>query len=564
MATAELVSPTGDPPSALQGLARLTPVRQIALLAGLALSVALGVAIALWARTPNYALLYSSLSGKEANEVMSALQAENIPFRVEESSGAVMVPSAQLRTARVRLAGLGLPRGTALGFEILDKKQSFGTSEFIERARYQRALEIELARSITELNNVRNARVHLAIPRQSSFVRKHARATASVLVQPFAGRELERGQAKTIAHMVAAAVPRMEPGAVRVVDDRGRLLSGADADTELGISERELEYTRRLESTFVDRIESILDPLIGRGSYRAQVALKIDFTRSEETRELYEPDSTAIRSEQLVEERADPNVAVGVPGALSNQPPAASSTPEQRGDAEPGGQVTTAGKTDEGSVGRETGSIRKRQTRNFELDRSVSHIRSQFGTLKRLSAAVVIDDRVVAGEAGESTRESRTPEEIAQITSLVKEAVAFDDRRGDSVVVVNAPFTEAVPIEPLPAVPVWKQPWVWDAARLAGGGLLVLILLMGVMRPVMRNLVARETLERSIAYQGELAALEAMPETQPVAAMHAPAAGQEMLGVLPSNGGIDSVRTLVAEDPKRVASVVRNWVHENE
>lgn len=522
---------------------------------GLAASIAVGGAVAFWSQQPNYTLLFASLSGKEVPEVLAGLESAGIHFKLEEVTGAILVPSAKVHEARLKLAGQGLPRGAGQGFEILNKKPSFGTSEFVERARYQRALEVELARSIATLNNVHSARVHIAIPKQTAFVRTKKRPTASVLTRLYPGRELEPGQAETIAHLVAAAVPNMEPSEVRVIDDQGRLLTNPNELEHAGLSDREFDYNRKVEAVYVERIEDMLSAILGPNAFQAQVAADLDFTRTEQTQESFEPDPNALRSEQVdVQSVVEPG-AEGVPGALSNQPPAASSVPEVAGQ----GAIAELS-----STGVETPTERKqreRATRNFELDRTINHVSFESGTVRRLSVAVVVDDRYTVNESGERVSESRSEEEIQRLTSLVKEAVGFDAERGDSVIVVNSPFSSPPAVEPIPALPIWKQPWVWDVARQVGGVLFVLLLVFLVLRPMMRNLVTRETVERELQLSQQNARLAAGESEGQQAGFDANGLQRPTTaGQLTNDNSIDAIKNLVAEDPRRAANVVRNWV----
>ncbi len=544
-----------SPPRAFHGLNRLSTWRQLGLMFGLAASIAVGGAVALWSQQPNYTLLFASLSGKEVTDVLDGLESAGIPFKVEEVTGAILVPSAKVHEARLMLARQGLPRGAGQGFEILNTKPSFGTSEFVERARYQRALEVELARSIATLNNVHSARVHIAIPKQTAFVRTKKRPTASVLTRLYSGRDLDPGQADTIAHLVAAAVPNMEPSEVRVIDDQGRLLTTPNKDEHAGLSDREFDYNRKVESVYVKRIEDILSAILGVGAFQAQVAADLDFTRTEQTQESFDPDPEALRSEQIdVQSVAEPEAA-GIPGALSNQPPAASSVPEIAGGTL--AAELNAGEADTASERKQ----RERATRNFELDRTINHVSFESGTVRRLSVAVVVDDRYTVGENGERVAEPRTDEEMERLTSLVKEAVGFNEERGDSVIVLNTPFSSPPAIEPIPELPIWKQPWVWDVAKQAGGVLFVLLLVFGVLRPMMRNLVARETVERELQLTQQNAQLtgaqaEGNEAGIDVNGLQNPATARQ----LSNDNSIDAIKTLVSEDPKRAANVVRNWV----
>jgi flagellar M-ring protein FliF len=545
--------------SALRGLGHLSGWRQVGLMVAIAASVTLGVMIALWSRTPNYTLLYGSLAGKSGAEVVEALERADIPFRLDNGSGAILVPSSKVHEARLKLAAEGLPRTTDLGFELLDKKQAFGTSEFIERARYQRALEGELARSIATLNNVEGARVHLGVPRQSVFLRDRRKPSASVLVRLYPGRRLERGQVAAIAHLIAAAIPNLESSQVRVIDEMGRLLTSPDTADELSLSHRELEYSRAVEKAYVKNIEEILTPVVGAGAFRAQVVVDVDFTKTEESREVFEPKARAVRSEKVSEQRTNNPFEGGIPGALSNQPPGGSVVPEE---------VTPP--SSENQPPDPTENIRTQATRNYELDRTVSHTRMPSTRVRRLSVAVVLDDHRSVDTRGQPSHRSRTPEEIDQITSLVKEAIGFSSKRGDTLKVTNVPFamTAGEPQE-LPAPPLWERPWIWNLAKQLGGMLLVGLLVLGVFRPLVRSLAGRDGAVRNLGQPESPARLAAPQGDEPAADRLSLSASGQQTGASPASDqsryekNLESVKAVVMSDPKRVASVVRNWLGEN-
>ena len=554
----DLVSTPGNTLNALQGLSRLSAARQVGLLLALAGSVALGVLVVLWSQAPNYTLLYASLSGKEATEVLDALDKAGIPYRLEQSSGALMVPSAKVHDARVKLAAHGLPKSTDLGFEVLERKQSFGTSQFLEQARYQRALEVELARSVATLNNIQSARVHLAVPKQSVFVRDRKKPSASVLVRLYPGRKLADGQGETIAYLVAAAIPALEPSEVSVIDQRGRLLTSPQSVDHLELSHKEFEYTQRVEEAYTKRIENILAPVVGVESVRAQVTAVLDFTREEQTQETYDSDPAVLRSEQVLEERSDNPIGGGVPGALTNQPPGE-------------GRVLTdvSAETEISDPSANRGSRRRESTRNFEIDRTINHTRMPSGSVQRLSAAVVVDDRRSLDSEGLETLEARTEEEMARITSLIKEAIGFDAERGDSVNVINASFTMPEPVGSVPQPDLWEQPWVWDTLKQLGGVTFVLLLLFAVLRPIMRQLAAQAPENPQLEQDTDAERLEATGDVESAdekvtlteqASQNTPSLQAQAA----QTANIDTIRAMVAEDPKRVAKVVRNWVTEGD
>jgi len=547
---AEAVAMEGTP-RALGGLGRLTIWRQAALLAALAASIAIGVGVAMWSREPGYKMLYASLAGADAGAVGEALNKAGVPYRVDPGSGAILVPAGRVSEARIKLAARGLPRSTEPGFELLDKQQSFGTSQFVERARYQRAMEVELARTIASISNVRNARVHLAVPRQSAFIGTHQQPSASVLVDLYSGRALAPGQAQAIAYLVAAAVPNLESSAVRVVDQKGRLLTRTGNPLGEGVSSAALDYQNRLETGYSHRIEAMLTPLVGSGRVKAEVAAELDLSQSEQSSESYNPDNSALRSEQVVQESGSGGgVPGGVPGALSNQPPGPASAPQQSA-----GGGTAAG----ASAAAPTPSAggRREATRNFELDRTISHVRRSVGNIRRLSVAVVVDDYREQDGAGKVITRARSPEEIARLTALVKQAVGFDAARGDSVQVTSAAFTLPETIAPLPETPIWKQPWVLDAAKQGGGVLLVLALVFGLLRPLMKSLVARDLAERQAIAEG--GALEAPGDG--LGNDRLSLSGRADAARLPEGAAqVDAVRSLIGGDARRAANVVRDWV----
>jgi flagellar M-ring protein FliF len=538
--------------------------RQIAVMVGIAASVAIGVAVVLWSQTPSYSLLLGNLAQKDAMEIAQALQQAGIEYQVDQSSGVIMVPTSELQEARMKLAGQGLPRTDSVGFELLQQDNGFGSSRLVETARYQRAIEGELARSIMTMANVESARVHLATPKQSVFIRKRKVPSASVVVKLYSGRSLEKGQVEAITHLVAASVPELDVSKVTVVDHKGRLLSRKDDSREMTLTTSQFEYTRDLEEHFKQRVEDILAPLVGRENLRAEVTAEVDFTITEQTRENYNPDATALRSEQINEQASRLSEVQGVPGALTNQPPAAGNAPELAGGdgtAENGVPLNTS----------------KRATRNYELDKTISHTRLPSSTLRRLSVAVVVNDRVVAGEDGQVREIPRTPEEIDRISNLVKEAVGFNLTRGDSVRVINASFFIPAPMEPLPELAIWEESWFWDLMRQIGGVLLVLLLIFGVLKPTMTRLtsqvVASGEEDEGVAGGGVRADGSYVAEG-PLGAEGGAGAGRGGLALeedetihLPGPGSyektIDAARRMIEEDPKRVAQVVKKWIAED-
>jgi len=523
-------------------------LRQFAVLIGIAVAVAIGVGIWSWSQQPGYVPVYAGLSDKDTAELADALQAAKIPMKLE--GGMVTVPQDKVYDARLKLASQGLPRSTSSpGFELMQQDQGFGTSQFIENARYQHALETELSRTIGNLQPVRGARIHLAIPKPSAFARKSEAPSASVFVELYAGRKLEQDQVASIVHLVAASVPGLQPSAVTVIDQFGHLLTNNDANSALARSAEQFDYTRRVEADYQRRIEQLLTPMVGPGRINAQVAADMDYAETEEAREQYAADPAKLRSEQTSEDvqRGATKGPTGIPGATSNQPAPQTANP-------PLNQLAGAGSVD--GSGSDIRSESRQATRSYELDRTVSHTRQAVGRLKRLSIAVLVDHVPhIEGEGKEQKTVMRalTPDELAKVEALVKEAVGFNAERGDSVSVQNAPFVpaEMPQVEPLP---VWKQPQAQSWARQAAGVLVVLALIFFILRPALRQLlspaVPPPALEGTVEDAGEPA---------PIAEDRLTLAS-EAAGPSPYEQRLQLARKAVAEDPKRVAQVVKSWI----
>lgn len=533
-------------------------LRQLAMLLGVALAVAAGLWAFSWSQQPAYTPLYISLADKDAAEIGEALRAAGMAFQVDTASGSVNVPADQVHAARLKLAAQGLPRGSAQGFEMIQQEQGFGTSQFIETARYQHALETELARSVATLQPVRAARVHLALPKPSAFARSRDPASASVLVELHAGRSLDSNQVASVVHMVASSVPNLLPGNVTVVDQSGRLLTAQDASSELAQSGEQLEYARRLEADYVRRIEQLLTPMLGAGRVSAQVAADLDFAVTEEARESYKPDPAALRSEQTAEQSSRAaGTPQGVPGATSNQPPPQSANP-------PLNQL--AG----GSAENAPLSQSKQATRNYELDKTISHTRQPTGQIKRLSVAVLVDylpKAAAAVEGEEPAAPVPTPlskDELAKVEALVREAVGFNVARGDTLSVQNAAFLQPESTTP-EETPIWQRPELRNGARQLGGVLVVLALIFAVLRPVLKSLLQAPVALRAPRAEGVAGGGRAVAEDRvslggmPAAIGGAGGGGMAALSD-PYEQKLQAARSAVGQDPKRVAQVVKNWI----
>jgi flagellar M-ring protein FliF len=552
------------------GMSRIPAnLKPLLLLIGIAAAVAAGVMVVLWSKGPNYSLLYTNLSSEDQAQVASALESAGIRYRLEPSSNGMSVPSEQLNDARLKLAGQGLPEGSG-GFANISKDPGFGVSQFMENARYQHALESELARTISSLRPVDGARVHLAVPRESAFVRDRRPASASVFVQMKAGKRLEQEQIQSIINLVASSIPELEPTQVTVVDQQGRLLSAPQSDSELAQRERNLELTHRLEEEYAQRIEALLAPFAGPGRVRAQVVAQVDSSVTEEAREQYKPDSQIVRSEQTSETTSrDGSGPQGVPGSLSNQPP----TPGTA--LPPNASNSLAAQAAAGGQGAKTqgqaaanaqevappDNTSRQATRNYEIDRTMAYTKTPAGRLQRLTVAVLIDNLRRTGKDGKVTATPLTEQQLEHVTQLVKDAVGFNAERGDSVNVVNSPFLEppAPAAGELEKVPLWEQPWILNVAKIVAGLIIVLVLVFSVLKPLMRSLLG------PIRPLGQTAA--ALPGGGTVDDAPAARGGESGNGQatpLAYEQQLAQARTLVGQDPKRVAQVVRAWAAEDE
>jgi flagellar M-ring protein FliF len=530
-------------------------LRQVGVMLALAVSVALGVAVVLWSQTPNYSLLYSNLGDRELSAVVSGLQQSGVEYKLDAGSGAILVPSTEVDELRLKLAGLGLPRGGGQGFELLEKESGFGTSHSIEKVRIQRALEGEIARSIVTIQSVRSARVLLAIPKQSVFLRHRSSPSASVVVDMHQGRELKKGEVAAILHLVSSAVPRLDSTHVTIVDQKGTLLSSRSSDDSMSMTSNQFQYKQGVEEHLINRVESILLPIVGAGAIRASVSADVDFTITEQTQEQYNPDLLSLRSEQVTEEKSNLAGAQGVPGALSNQPPAAGVAPEVVG-------IEASASAVSGSM-----NINKREVKNYELDKKISHTQLSTGRLKRITVAVVIDNKQGTSTEGVVTSEAYTVDNLAKFTNLVKEAIGFNELRGDSVTVTNLAFKLPEVLAPLPEIPLWEQPWVLNLAKQAVGGIFALLLIFVVLKPTIKSLLAKPAPSvLPTALQGVMVGEDGQPKAQSGEGGQYALETDEELMRLEAPKSYEQrllmAQKIAGEDPKRVAQVMKTWIQE--
>ncbi|GCB05862.1 flagellar basal-body MS-ring/collar protein FliF [Ralstonia sp. SET104] len=573
---------------ALGPLGRLSP-RLLMMVGGAAL-VAVIAAAMLWSRAPDYRVLYSNVSDSDGGAIIAALQQMNVPYRFAEGGTAIMVPEANVHEARLKLATQGLPKGGQAGFELMEN-QKFGTSQFAEQVNYQRALEGELARTIQAMQEVQSARVHLAMTKPSVFVREQAKPSASVLLKLYPGRMLDRSQVQAIGHLVSSSVPNLPLANVTVVDQSGRLLSSSFQDNASGLDPTQLSYVRDVEQGYIKRIEAILGPVVGEDNVRAQVTADVDLDNTEQMAETYRPNqdpaNAAVRSTHTAESMQNKADAQGgVPGALSNQPPTAprmlptapapASQPAAAGPNGQNGQpqqpaaANTSGTATSGNA-----SSTRDTTTNYEVDKTVRRTRAAVGTVRRLSVAVVVNYR---GDG--KTWKPLSEAEMGNLNALVKDAVGFDAKRGDSVNVVNSQFSGTLPVAK-DDLPLWKQPemlqYAIQAAKYLALAIGFLILVFAVIRPAIRSMNKRPepATPTFVGREGEDpnapiitgAAASAGPELEgPSATGALGAGGEDVPESLPQLKNADfekkleTMRRVAQSNPRAVAAVIKQWV----
>src|SRR5574343_436857 len=465
-------TPQGNPVDRLrEAFNRLGSQQKIAFMVAIAAVIAVVVGAILWSKQPDWKVLFSNLTEKDGGSIAAILEQQNIPHRYSDS-GALLVPAERVHAVRLKLASQGLPRGGMVGFELMEN-QKFGISQFAEQVNYQRGLEGELARTIQSIGSVQTARVHLAIPKPSVFVREEQKPTASVLLNLYPGRTLDAGQIAGITHLVSSSVPQLPASNVTVLDQSGVLLSQLKSKlTEAGLDPTQIKYVRDVENSIIKRIDEILSPLLGGDNFKVQVAADIDFSQTEQTAESYRPnntpESTSIRSQQNNETASVNQAAGGVPGALTNQPPVPATAPITQpavggtgapGSGKPGelnGRLEAAGITAPLSAAGQPVSTSKNTTTNYEIDKTIRHTRQGMGAIRRLSAAIVLNHRKDVDKAGKQITKALPDAEMKQINDLVREAMGYSKERGDTLSVANAPFTAVDKSEN--ELPIWKDP----------------------------------------------------------------------------------------------------------
>lgn len=555
-------------------LKRIRQIPYLSLVMAVAASAAVLLVILLWARSPDYKTLFSNLSDTDGSAIVTQLDQMKVPYRLAANGSSIMIPSNQVDQVRLTLAGQGLPKASGVGFELMDK-QAFGISQFAEHVNYQRALEGELARSVETVDAVEKARVHLAIPAPSVFVRDRRKPSASIVVHLRSGRTLDQSQVAAITHLVSSSVSEMPNDAISIVDQRGELLTkNSNADN---IDDAQFKYTQQVEREYQKRLESILGAMMGQENVRAVVTADVDFSRAEHTQELYDPNSdpqrTAMRSQQTSESRQVGSTAVGgVPGAISNQPPGTAASPINAQN-----QQTTRVEP--------PNSSRHDQTSNYEVNRTIRHVQEQRGVVKRLSVAVVVNYRPapakpVAPEAPATSEEKKegdtapaaaeaTPAEgqlvaldaetMDRIKRVARETMGYSETRGDSLEIVNTPLTPAVDED---TTPWWEHPllvsFINNYARYLVYAFIAWMLWRKVVRP--HWLQYRDRLEQQRRLQ-ELTAQEEEEEEDDDTEFEREVA---QIKRQQHENRIRDVRERARQDPSLIAMILKGWMHESE
>jgi flagellar M-ring protein FliF len=527
-------------------LAALPARAKVSLGLGVAALVGVVLAMTLWSSQGDYKVLYANLSDKDGGAIIAQLSQMNVPYRHADGGTAILVPAAKVHDVRLKLASAGLPKGSVVGFELMDGAR-FGQTQFQERLTFQRGLEGELTRSITSMAAVQSARVHLALPNQNGFFREQQKPSASVLLSLHPGRSLDRAQVAGIVHLVSSSVPEMNPKAVSVLDQTGALLSGpAEANAPAGLDAQQLQYVNQIEAGYSKRIADLLEPVVGRENLRATVTADVDFSQSEATSEEFKPNqganaSTTIRSQQTTEQSGGtPAQPSGIPGAASNQPPVPATAP-LTGAAQPLHAAQGAAAVS---------SSRRDAVTNYEVDKTVRVTRNATGTVKRLNAAVVVNNRSVTDAKGKTTQVPLSADEMGKLTALVQESIGFNKERGDSVKVINAPF-KVDPAARGSELPWWRQPEVIDMLRAAAVpaalAVVAIIVFFGLLRPALKALLAKPA-----PLPGANLDVVSDDEIVPAAPrmLEPPKVTEQLAGA----------RMLAKENPAAVASIVRGWV----
>jgi len=553
--------------SGVMGYAQSQQGRRVLLMVAAAAVIALMIGIWMWSQKTEYRVLFSNFSDRDGGAIVASLQQMNVPYKYSEGGSAILVPETMVHDARLKLAAQGLPKGGNVGFELMEN-QKLGVSQFLEQVNFQRALEGELARSIQSLSAVQAARIHLALPKASVFVRDQQKPTASVILSLYPGRMLDGQQVSAIVHLVASSVPELSPKAVTIVDQNGNLLS--DTTTKQpgnSLDPTQLKYVQDLQQDIVKRVESIIAPIVGNGNVRAEATADVDFSRSEQAAETYKPnqtaDTAAVRSKQSSESQNGSASTSGVPGALTNQPPAPATAPI----VNPPVAGAAAGAANAAATPATTnGTSHKDATINYEVDKTVRYVQQPMGGVKRLTVAVVINYKRTVDQTGKVVMKPLTEAEKGQIADLVREAMGFNKDRGDSLNVVNTQFNS----DAEPELPLWKQPDMIQLAKEIGKYVLLaavlLYLYFGVLRPIIWKITGKEEKEALARAQAEAAEAAAAAGVMydpdnPDAVVQLSGEAAELDERAAYKANLETAKQWAKNDPKLVASIIKTWVN---
>ena len=567
-ATSPAASKSNAPASPAPGFGldtfnQLPQQKKIGLMVVAAATIALLAGAWMWSQSPDYRVLFSNIGDQDGAAIVTALQQANVPYKISDSGTAILVPSDQVHEVRLRLAGQGLPRSGLAGFELMEN-QKFGTSQFFEQINYQRALEGELARSVQSLAAVQSARVHLAISKPSVFARERQQPTVSVLLNLYPGRILNEEQISSIVHLVSSSIPNLPTQNVTVVDQNGNLLSALASKKESKFNAKQLEYLHELEKNYVQRIEKIISPITGSANVRAQVTADLDFSRIERAEEIYRPNNTpeelaSIRSQQTMESLATGNkLDGGIPGALTNRPPEPAAAPIEL-EEENGANKPDPLPTDQ----------RKESTTNYEVDKTIQHTQLPTGNIQRLSAAVVVNFRRSVDEEGTVTHTPLSEEEIQEINKLVRDAIGYNEDRGDTLTVTNSLFSDTDEVPSV--VPLWQDPDMVMIAMEIGKQLLialiVLFFLLKILKPFLKSLTQTPEQEQKQTAQltNGTAADGTSEQAVQFAADGTPLLNQESKEAMKRKeqleNNLEQIKQMANDEPAIVASVVKEWVN---
>lgn len=575
--TAGIAPPENQVDRLREAFNRLSGQQKVGLIVAIAAIVAVIVGSILWSRQPDYKVLFSNLSEKDGGSIIAILEQQNIPHRMS-SNGAIMVPNERVHEVRLKLASQGLPRGGMVGFELMEN-QKFGISQFAEQVNYQRGLEGELARTIMSIGAVEAARVHLAIPKPSVFVREEQKPTASVMLNLYPGRALDGAQVAGITHLISSSVPQLQSSNVSIIDQNGALLSTLKNKlTEAGLDATQLKYVRETENGIIGRIEQILKPVLGSDNFKVQIAADIDFSQSEQTAETFRPnaaqEASVIRSQQNNETASVNQATGGVPGALTNQPPVPATAPltapatggtPATGANQPGniqGRIDAAGVTAPLNAAGQPINTSKNSTINYEVDRTIRHTKQGMGAIRRLTAAVVVNHRKeIDAKSGKEVNKPLAEAEMKQINDLVREAMGFSQERGDSISVANAPFagTEKEDI----SLPAWKDPenvsYIKELVKYLLITAIIAFLYFKVIQPSLKTMFPAPASEDDFDSPGGVAG----------AAGHVAVIGedgeeiQDNVQIDHYAAKVQKARDLAQADPKAVANIIKEWMGGN-